>query len=51
MSDTTGTPEYVTYGGVQDRLEDVNHPDNLEAAPVSTDPSAPTQGTEDFITA
>lgn len=44
MSDHTAettTPGYVTYGGVQDRLDDVNHPDNLEAAANSTDPAAP----------
>ena len=43
MSDTnepTTTPGYVTYGGVNDRPDDVNHPDNLEAAANSTDPAA-----------
>lgn len=47
MSDTNGTnnvngttPAVVTYGGVQDRPNDVNHPDNLAAAATSTDPAA-----------
>jgi len=46
VSDTTNTtpdtttPATVTYGGVQDRPGDVNHPDNLTPAPTSTDPSA-----------
>lgn len=49
MSDTSGTnnntsatPVTVTYGGVQDRPGDVNHPDNLAPVGVSTDPAAPT---------
>lgn len=49
MSDTTNTspetpatPVTVTYGGVQDRPGDVNHPDNLAPVGVSTDPAAPT---------
>ena len=39
MSDTTN--EYTTYGGVMDRPNDVNHPDNatVEVAPVATAPS------------
>ena len=45
MSDTTNeAPESVTYGGVQDRLDDVNHPDNatVEATPeVTPDAAAP----------
>ena len=41
MSDTNETaPAVVTYGGVQDRPNDVNHPDNLAAAANSTDPAA-----------
>ena len=38
MSDTSNTPETVTYGGVQDRPDDVNHPDNatVEATPDTT---------------
>ena len=43
MSDTnqtSTTSNYVTYGGVQDRPDDVNHPDNLETAATSTDPAA-----------
>ena len=57
MSDTDGTnnnttanPAVVTYGGVQDRPNDVNHPDNLAAAANSTDPSAPNQGLPDGFT-
>ena len=36
----TGTPPTITYGGVQDRPGDVNHPDNLGVTPNSTDPAA-----------
>ena len=39
-AEPTLTPGYVTYGGVNDRPDDVNHPDNLEAAATSTDPAA-----------
>ena len=39
-TETTPTLGYVTYGGVNDRPDDVNHPDNLEAAAASTDPAA-----------
>ena len=34
----------VTYGGVNDRPDDVNHPDNLAAAASSTDPAAAFNG-------
>ena len=46
MTDTNLTPApdavptVVTYGGVQDRPGDVNHPDNLATATTSTDPAA-----------
>lgn len=43
-SEPTATAAHVTYGGVNDRPDDVNHPDNLEAAANSTDPSAPLAG-------
>ena len=45
MTDIIGDTELapaVTYGGVQDRPGDVNHPDNLGQIPNSTDPSAGT---------
>lgn len=50
MSDTnnttpdTTTPATVTYGGVQDRPQDVNHPDNLTPVGTSTDPAAANVG-------
>ena len=50
MSDTNLTPApdavpvTVTYGGVQDRPGDVNHPDNLAPVGTSTDPATPTTG-------
>ena len=46
MTDTNLTPApdaapvTVTYGGVQDRPGDVNHPDNLATPATSTDPAA-----------
>lgn len=46
-TDTTKTEPalgYVTYGGVNDRPDDVNHPDNLEAAANNTDPADPFSG-------
>jgi hypothetical protein len=43
-SEENATPEYTTYGGLQDRPEYVNHPDNLTAPTVSTDPAAVTSG-------
>ena len=54
MSDTTNTtPEtvgYVTYGGVNGRPDDVNHPDKLEATATSTDPAAGRNSVPDGFT-
>lgn len=45
-NNTSATPATVTYGGVQDRPGDVNHPDNLAPVGVSTDPAAVATPTE-----
>ena len=48
-STENSTPGYTTYGGVQDRPDDVNHPDNVATEATSTDPSAAPVTTVDAV--